>query len=101
MEGVVREELKEGGLKKMAEMVGRLRREARRQGLWNLFLPSESGLSRLDYTHLTARPLPPRLPPHQLLCLCHWIHLYDSLRQKITTLQTALCINRSSYTMTD
>ena len=46
------EELKEGGFKKMPEVVGRFRRQARRQGLYNLFLSSESGLSRLEYAHL-------------------------------------------------
>jgi acyl-CoA dehydrogenase len=33
-------------------VVEELKAEARARGLWNLFLPAESGLSQLDYAHL-------------------------------------------------
>lgn len=34
------------------EVVERLKREARARGLWNLFLPAESGIGQLDYAGL-------------------------------------------------
>ena len=50
-------------------MVEDLKHVARSRGLWNLFLPSESGLSVLDYAGLaevTGRS--PELAPEALNC---------------------------------
>ena len=34
------------------EIIEELKGEARRQGLWHLFLPALSGLTHLDYAHI-------------------------------------------------
>ena len=41
-----------GGWTCTPPIIGELRQEAKQRGLWNLFLPSESGLSVLEYAHL-------------------------------------------------
>src|SRR3954447_12453820 len=50
-------------------IVEQLKIEARKQGLWNLFLPAESGLSNLDYAPLaeiTGRS--PVIAPEAINC---------------------------------
>ena len=75
-------------------VVEELKTEARHRGLWNLFLPSESGLSVLDYApiaELTGRS--PDLAPEALNCSApdtgnmELLHLFGTPEQKRTGLE--------------
>ncbi len=88
-------------------MVGRLRREARRQSLSNFFVPSETGLSPQEYAHLAQQLGCSHLG--SLITNCsvpitrntEVLHLYDSPRQKTTWLTPLLNADiRSCYAMT-
>jgi len=72
-EPVYERQIEEGGdPHKLPPVVEELKAEARRRGLWNLFLPDErwgAGLSNLEYAHLaevTGRS--PHLAPESLNC---------------------------------
>jgi acyl-CoA dehydrogenase len=72
-EPVYERQLEEGGdPHKLPPVVEELKAEARRRGLWNLFLPDErwgAGLSNLDYAHMaeiTGRS--PHIAPEALNC---------------------------------
>ena len=72
-EPVYERQLEEGGdPHKLPPVVQELKAEARRRGLWNLFLPDErwgAGLTNLDYAHLaeiTGRS--PHIAPEALNC---------------------------------
>ncbi|MBP6004064.1 MAG: acyl-CoA dehydrogenase family protein [Pyrinomonadaceae bacterium] len=51
-EGVFRDELNTGDRWKPLELIEELKVKAKLAGLWNLFLPSESGLTNLEYAPL-------------------------------------------------
>ena len=72
-EPVYERQIEEGGdPHKLPPVVEELKAEARRRGLWNLFLPDErwgAGLSNLEYAHLaevTGRS--PHIAPESLNC---------------------------------
>ena len=51
-EKVIEEEKRSDDRWHVSQTVERLKAKARKAGLWNLFLPSESGLSNLEYAPL-------------------------------------------------
>src|SRR3569623_1283890 len=66
-----------------------LKVEARTRGLWNLFLPSESGLSNVDYAHLAELTgWSPHLAPEAINCAApdtgnmEVLHLFGPTEQK-------------------
>ncbi|HSN07156.1 MAG TPA: acyl-CoA dehydrogenase family protein [Candidatus Angelobacter sp.] len=86
-----------------------LKRAARSRGLWNLFLPAESGLSVLDYAGLaevTGRS--PEIAPEALNCAApdtgnmEVLHLFGSDEQKSRWLEPLLAGEiRSGFAMTE
>jgi acyl-CoA dehydrogenase len=90
-------------------IVEELKAEARRLGLWNLFLPDLSGLSNLDYAHLaelTGRS--PYIAPEALNCAApdtgnmELLHLFGSEAQKERWLAPLLeGTIRSGFSMTE
>jgi acyl-CoA dehydrogenase len=90
-------------------IVEELKAEARRLGLWNLFLPDLSGLSNLDYAHLaelTGRS--PYIAPEALNCAApdtgnmELLHLFGSAAQKERWLAPLLeGTIRSGFSMTE
>ncbi|MCW2597165.1 MAG: acyl-CoA dehydrogenase [Jatrophihabitans sp.] len=86
-----------------------LKREARRRGLWNLFLPDAAGLGNLDYAplaELTGRS--PYLAPEALNCAApdtgnmELLHLFGSDEQKARWLAPLLDgVIRSGFSMTE
>ncbi len=70
-ESVYSEQLEAAGPRShvLPPVVESLKLEARRQGMWNLFMPALSGLSHLDYAHIaevTGRS--PYIAPEALNC---------------------------------
>jgi len=51
-ENAYHEEIETGGRWKPLELIEELKAKARAEGLWNLFLPDESGLTNLEYATL-------------------------------------------------
>lgn len=90
-------------------VVEELKAEARRRGLWNLFLPDESGIGQLDYAHLaeiTGWSL--HLAPEALNCAApdtgnmELLHLFGTDAQKRDWLQPLLDGEiRSAFAMTE
>ncbi|WP_283138448.1 acyl-CoA dehydrogenase family protein [Rhizohabitans arisaemae] len=90
-------------------MMKELREQARARGLWNLFLPAESGLSALDYAplaELTGRS--PDLAPEALNCAVpdtgtmETLHLFGTPEQRRTWLKPLLAGEiRSAYAMSE
>jgi acyl-CoA dehydrogenase len=86
-----------------------LKAEARRRGLWNLFLPAESGLPVLDYAplaELTGRS--PELAPEALNCAApdtgnmEVLHMFGTEEQKKRWLEPLLeGTIRSGFAMTE
>jgi len=86
-----------------------LKTEARKRGLWNLFLPDESGLSVTDYAPLaeiTGRS--PHLAPEALNCSApdtgnmEVLHMFGTPEQKQTWLEPLLAGEiRSGFAMTE
>jgi acyl-CoA dehydrogenase len=86
-----------------------LKREARRRGLWNLFLPAAAGLSNLDYAplaELTGRSA--YLAPEALNCAApdtgnmELLHLFGTDEQKSRWLAPLLDgVIRSGFSMTE
>jgi acyl-CoA dehydrogenase len=86
-----------------------LKREARRRGLWNLFLPDAAGLANLDYAplaELTGRS--PYLAPEALNCAApdtgnmELLHLFGTDEQKAQWLAPLLDgVIRSAFSMTE
>ncbi len=86
-----------------------LKAEARRRGLWNLFLPDEGGLSVLDYAplaELTGRS--PDLAPEALNCAApdtgnmEVLHMFGTEEQKKRWLEPLLDGTiRSGFAMTE
>jgi len=91
------------------EIMAALKAEARRRGLWNLFLPDESGLSVTDYAPLaeiTGRS--PHLAPEALNCSApdtgnmEVLHMFGTADQKRTWLEPLLDGQiRSGFAMTE
>ncbi len=90
-------------------VVEELKAEARRQGMWNLFLPSLSGLSHLDYAHIaeiTGRS--PYIAPEALNCAApdtgnmEILHMFGTPEQKARWLEPLLDGRmRSGFSMTE
>ncbi|MCW2947251.1 MAG: acyl-CoA dehydrogenase [Actinoallomurus sp.] len=90
-------------------VVEELKAEARRRGLWNLFLPAESGLPVLDYAslaELTGRS--PELAPEALNCAApdtgnmEVLHMFGTEEQKKRWLEPLLAGEiRSGFAMTE
>ncbi|HEX3706212.1 MAG TPA: acyl-CoA dehydrogenase family protein [Mycobacteriales bacterium] len=86
-----------------------LKIEARGRGLWNLFLPAESGLSNVDYAHLaeiTGRA--PEIAPEAINCAApdtgnmEVLHLFGTTEQKERWLRPLLDGEiRSAFAMTE
>jgi Acyl-CoA dehydrogenases len=90
-------------------VVEELKAEARRRGLWNLFLPDVSGLSNLEYAYLaevTGRS--PYIAPEALNCAApdtgnmELLHLFGTPEQKARWLEPLLDGRiRSGFSMTE
>jgi len=90
-------------------VVEELKAEARSRGLWNLFLPDESGLSVVDYAplaELTGRS--PDLAPEALNCSApdtgnmELLHMFGTAEQKRAWLEPLLNGEiRSGFAMTE
>ncbi len=90
-------------------VVEELKAEARSRGLWNLFLPDESGMSVLDYASLaevTGRS--PDLAPEALNCAApdtgnmELLHMFGSPEQRARWLAPLLAGEiRSAFAMTE
>ena len=90
-------------------LVEELKAEARARGLWNLFLPAESGLTQLEYARLaelTGWSL--QLAPEALNCSApdtgnmELLHLLGTAEQKRTWLEPLLDGRiRSAFSMTE
>lgn len=90
-------------------VVDELKREAKRRGLWNLFLPAESGIGQLDYAGLaeiTGWSL--HLAPEATNCAApdtgnmELLHLFGTEEQKKRWLQPLLEGEiRSAFSMTE
>ncbi len=93
----------------LPEVVEKLKAEARRQGLWNLFLPALSGLSHLDYAHIaevTGRS--PYIAPEALNCSApstgnmEILHMFGTEEQKERWLAPLMDGTiRSGFSMTE
>ena len=90
-------------------VVEELKAEAKRRGLWNLFLPAESGVSQLDYAslaeitgwslHLAPEAINGQAPDTGNMEL---LHLFGSTEQKARWLQPLLDGSiRSAFAMTE
>ncbi len=90
-------------------VVEELKEEARRRGLWNLFLPAESGLSNLDYAVLAeTMGRSPWLAPEATNCSApdtgnmEVLHLFGTPEQKSRWLEPLLAGQiRSCFAMTE
>ncbi len=109
-EAVYEEQMREGGHPHHhPQIVEDLKREARSRGLWNLFLPEESGLSVLEYAPLaeiTGRS--PWLAPEALNCSApdtgnmEILHMFGTPAQKAQWLAPLLEGEiRSCFAMTE
>ncbi len=90
-------------------VVEELKTEARSRGLWNLFLPSESGLSNLEYASISEiSGWSPRLAPEAINCAApdtgnmETLHLFGTQEQKQRWLDPLLAGEiRSAFAMTE
>jgi acyl-CoA dehydrogenase len=99
----------EGKTHQVPQVIEDLKVEARGRGLWNLFLPDESGLSNVDYAHLaeiTGRS--PHIAPEAINCAApdtgnmEVLHLFGTAAQKERWLQPLLDGEiRSAFAMTE
>jgi acyl-CoA dehydrogenase len=86
-----------------------LKVEARSRGLWNLFLPSESGLTNVEYAHLAEiTGHSPHIAPEALNCAApdtgnmEVLHLFGTPEQKERWLRPLLDGEiRSAFAMTE
>ncbi|HVV77858.1 MAG TPA: acyl-CoA dehydrogenase family protein [Mycobacteriales bacterium] len=91
------------------QVVEDLKVEARGRGLWNLFLPAESGLTNVDYAHLaeiTGRS--PVIAPEAINCAApdtgnmEVLHMFGTAEQKERWLRPLLDGEiRSAFAMTE
>jgi acyl-CoA dehydrogenase len=99
----------QGRLHDLPPVVEDLKRSARARGLWNLFLPDESGLSVLDYAGLAeVTGWSPELAPEALNCAApdtgnmEVLHLFGTPEQKERWLTPLLDGEiRSGFAMTE
>jgi acyl-CoA dehydrogenase len=90
-------------------VVERLKREARAQGLWNLFLPDVSGLSNVDYAGLAeVSGWSPDILPEAMNCAApdtgnmEILHLFGTDEQRRAWLDPLLAGEiRSAFAMTE
>ncbi len=90
-------------------VVERLKEQAREQGLWNLFLPSESGLTQLEYAPIAELSgWSNDLGPEAINCAApdtgnmELLHLLGTDQQKSTWLEPLLAGEiRSAFAMTE
>ena len=90
-------------------VVERLKVEARERGLWNLFLPAESGIGQLDYAGLAEiSGWSPEIAPEAMNCQApdtgnmELLHLFGTSEQQQTWLQPLLDGEiRSAFSMTE
>src|SRR4051812_17389924 len=90
-------------------VIERLKREAREQGLWNLFLPSESGLTQLEYAPIAELSgWSNDLAPEAINCQApdtgnmELLHLLGTEQQKQRWLEPLLAGEiRSAFAMTE
>ncbi|WP_182347136.1 acyl-CoA dehydrogenase family protein [Tomitella gaofuii] len=90
-------------------VVEELKAEARRQDMWNLFLPALSGLTHLDYAHIaeiTGRS--PYIAPEALNCSApstgnmEILHMFGTDEQKSRWLEPLMAgTMRSGFSMTE
>jgi acyl-CoA dehydrogenase len=86
-----------------------LKEEARRHGLWNLFLPAESGLTTVDYAPIAeATGWYPEIAPEVFNCSApdtgnmELLHMFGSEEQRRLYLEPLLAGNtRSAFAMTE
>jgi acyl-CoA dehydrogenase len=91
------------------DVIERLKKEARGRGLWNLFLPSVSGLSNLDYAPLAELSgWSNDLAPEAMNCQApdtgnmETLHLFGTPEQKTRWLEPLLAGDiRSAFAMTE
>ena len=110
-ESVYSEQLEAAGPRShvLPPVVESLKLEARRQGMWNLFLPALSGLSHLDYAHIAeVTGHSPYIAPEALNCAApdtgnmEILHLVGTREQKERWLQPLLDgTMRSGFSMTE
>ncbi|MGN6472215.1 MAG: acyl-CoA dehydrogenase family protein [Mycobacteriales bacterium] len=99
----------EGRGQYVPQIIEELKVEARSRGLWNLFLPAESGLTNVDYAHLaeiTGRS--PHIAPEAINCAApdtgniEVLHLFGTAEQKERWLRPLLDGEiRSAFAMTE
>jgi acyl-CoA dehydrogenase len=90
-------------------VVEELKAEARRRGLWNLFLPSESGLSNLEYSPLAEiSGWSTEIAPEAMNCAApdtgnmETLHLFATEQQRRDWLEPLLAGEiRSGFSMTE
>jgi acyl-CoA dehydrogenase len=90
-------------------VVEKLKEEARRRGLWNLFLPAESGLTQLEYAPIAELSgWSPELAPEAINCAApdtgnmELLHLLGTPEQKERWLEPLLAGEiRSAFAMTE
>ena len=86
-----------------------LKTQARTRGLWNLFLPSESGLTNLEYASIAEiTGWSPRLAPESINCAApdtgnmETLHLFGTPEQKQRWLEPLMAGEiRSAFAMTE
>jgi acyl-CoA dehydrogenase len=112
-EAVYREQrhalIAEGKGQYVPPIVEELKVEARSRGLWNLFLPAESGLTNVEYAHLAEiTGHSPHIAPEALNCAApdtgnmEVLHLFGTAEQKERWLRPLLDGEiRSAFAMTE
>ena len=110
-EAVYAEQLERGGRWNVPEIVGALKIRARREGLWNLFMPDDNygaGLTNLEYAPICEVMGRSLIAPELFNCNApdsgnmETIHKYGSDEHKETWLKPLLDGDiRSSYCMTE
>jgi acyl-CoA dehydrogenase len=108
-EPVYAAQLAEHGQYTVPPVVERLKESARRRGLWNLFLPAESGLSNVDYAAIAeVSGWSPVIAPEAINCQApdtgnmEVLHLFGTPEQKQRWLEPLLAGQiRSAFSMTE
>ena len=101
--------LAEHGQYGLPPVVERLKASARKRGLWNLFLPAESGLSNVDYAALAEiSGWSPVIAPEAINCQApdtgnmEVLHMFGTDEQKQRWLEPLLAGEiRSAFSMTE
>lgn len=101
--------LREHGQYALPPVVEKLKESARRRGLWNLFLPAESGLTNLEYAAIAEiSGWSPVIAPEAINCQApdtgnmEVLHLFGTDEQKERWLEPLLAGQiRSAFSMTE